>query len=265
MNQKSKEKTNKTSVKKLGFVGKRKSSFETLSFDNTILAEGTNFNIIEAYKDLRTNILFTSRGTGCRKFVVTSSFPSEGKTTNSVNIAITFAQTGKKVLLVDGDLRKPKIHKLFNLSNKVGLSNVLSNVFDDDNHEFVHKNIRENLDVVTSGHIPPNPMELLSSDAMEAFVSEYESKYDFIIIDTPPVNVVSDSLVLSSFVTGYLLVVRANYTEFQALDMTMAKFEIANIKPLGIILNGVAEVTNTYKYKKKYKYTDTYISYRAGR
>ena len=234
----------------------------------TIINSKTNFSVTEAYKSLRTNILFSARENTCKKFVITSSFPSEGKTTNAINIAISFAETGKKVLLIDGDLRKPKIHKLLDLKNKMGISNILSNVFDDESHDAIHKNVVENLDVITSGYIPPNPIELLSSDSMKDFIKEKEDNYDYIIIDTPPVNVVSDSLVLAPLVTGYILVVRANYTEYQGVDMAMAKFEIANIKPLGIILNDVEEYAKKYNYKKrykyKYKYNYNYSSYHSG-
>ena len=230
--------------------------------DMTIIGKNTNFTITEAYKTLRTNIIFSCRGTGCKKFVVTSPFPGEGKTTNAINLAISFAQTGKKTLLIDADLRKPKLAKYFDIKNRVGLSNILSDVYDEGEGKVINKTRYENLDLIAAGHIPPNPIELLSSDNMTEFLSQLDKIYDYVIIDTPPVNVVSDALVLSKDVTGYILVVRSNYTEYQAMDTAMSKFELAEISPLGIILNSFTEKRKKYSTGSKYKYKNYYSYYR---
>lgn len=210
------------------------------------------FAITEAYKTLRTNLIFSTGDTGCKKYVVTSSLPGEGKTTNSVNLAVSFAQTGKKVLLIDADLRKPRVHKYFEIEDKTGLSNVLSGIFDGEKKDVINKTPVENLDVVYSGHIPPNPIELLASDNMRVFIETVEKIYDFIVIDTPPINVVSDALVLSKYVTGYILVLRSNITVYQSLESAIAKFELANVKPIGIILNDYE--SNKKEYSSRYKY-----------
>lgn len=225
-----------------------------------IINSDSPFSITEAYKSLRTNIIFSTGDNGCKKYAVTSPVPGEGKTTNSVNIAISFAQTGKKVLLIDADLRKPRIHKHFEVENKVGLSNLLSGVYDGENKNIVNKTKIENLDLITAGRVPPNPIELLSSENMTKFMESLDENYDFVIIDTPPINVVSDALVLSKLVTGYILVLRSNYSEQQSLDNAISKFELANVKPLGIILNDHDE--NRKKYTSRYRYKgDCYYSY----
>ena len=217
------------------------------------------FDITEAYKTLRTNLIFSTGDTGCKKYVVTSSLPGEGKTTNAVNIAVSFAQTGKKVLLIDADLRKPRIHKYFRPEDKTGLSNVLSGVFDGEKREVIYKTEVDNLDVIFAGHIPPNPIELLSSDNMRTFMESVEEIYDFIVIDTPPINVVSDALVLSKYVTGYILVLRSNVTVYQSLESAIAKFELANVKPIGVVLNDYA--SDRKEYSSRYKYRRYHYQY----
>lgn len=232
--------------------------------ETTILSEHSKFLVSEAYKTLRTNILFSTGDVGCKSFVVTSALPGEGKTTNAINLAISFAQTEKRVVLIDADLRKPKLHKYFDLENKTGLSNVISGVYDGESKDFIQKTYIENLDVITSGHIPPNPIELLASESMNELIKKLEETYDFIIIDTPPVNVVSDALVLSKCVTGYIMVARSNYTEYQPLSDAMSNFEIANIKPLGIILNDFSNKRSSYYSGGKYRYKSYYNYYRYG-
>jgi len=232
--------------------------------ENTILNDNSKFFVSEAYKTLRTNILFSAGDSGSKSFVVTSAIPGEGKTTNAINLAISFAQTEKKVVLIDADLRKPKLHKYFDKENKTGLSNVISGVYDGEKQDYIQKTYVDNLDLITSGHIPPNPIELLASDNMHDFIKKLEESYDFIIIDTPPVNVVSDALVLSKSVTGYILVTRCDYTEYQVLNNAMSNFELANIKPLGVILNDFSKKSSNYSSKGKYRYKSYYNYYRYG-
>ena len=244
----------KRTSKKSSFVKRDKNLSTDRSF--SIVDSKSPFTITEAYKSLRTNIIFSTGDNGCKKYVVTSPVPGEGKTTNSVNTAISFAQTGKRVLLVDADLRKPRIHKHFEVDNKVGLSNLLSGVYDGENKNIINKTKIENLDLITAGRVPPNPIELLSSENMTKFMESLDENYDFVIVDTPPINVVSDALVLSKLVTGYILVLRSNYSEQQSVDNAISKFELANVKPLGIILNDHDE--NRKKYTSRYRYKGYY-------
>ena len=243
---------------------------KTLKYDGvqnketTILNENSKFHISEAYKTLRTNILFSTRNTGCKLYAVTSAIPGEGKTTTAINIAISFAQTEKKVIIIDSDLRKPKLHKYFDLENKVGLSNVLSGVYDGNDKKYIQKTNVKNLDLISSGHVPPNPIELLSSDNMKELLKSLEETYDFVILDTPPVNIVSDALVLSDMVTGYIMVARSNYTEYDALNVAMSNFELADIKPLGVVLNDFNKKQTIFSRGGKYKYKTYYNYYRYG-
>ena len=229
--------------------------------ESTILNENSKFHISEAYKTLRTNILFSTGDVGCKSYAITSAIPGEGKTTTAINLAITFAQTEKKVVIIDADLRKPKLHKYFDLENKIGLSNVLSGVYEGSDKDYIQETGVENMHLISSGHIPPNPIELLSSDKMQELIKELEESFDFIIFDTPPINIVSDALVLSKSITGYILVARSNYTEYQALSTAMSNFELANIKPLGVVLNDFSRKKTKYG-GGKYKYKTYYNYYR---
>ncbi len=238
---------------------------KNVAFDNidiskeTILNENSPFIVSEAYKTLRTNILFSTGDEGSKSYVITSAIPGEGKTTTAINIAISFAQTEKKVVIIDADLRKPKLHKYFDLKNKVGISNVLSGIYEEGNKPYIQKTNIKNLDIITSGHIPPNPIELLSSDKMNELITHLGEIYDFIIIDTPPINIVSDALVLSKLVTGYIMVTRSGYTEYHSLNLAMSNFEIANIKPLGVVLNDYKEEKSKFSKSKKY---NSYYAYK---
>ena len=150
------------------------------------------FHIIESYKSIRTNLSFALSTVEKKTFVVSSANPGEGKSTTSANIAIAIAQSGSHVLLIDADMRKSVQHKIFELVNKKGLSTAVSKMHTPD--ECIQKNVMENLDVMTAGPIPPNPSELLASEMMEQMLNELSEKYDAILIDTPPVNVVTDAM-----------------------------------------------------------------------
>lgn len=217
-----------------------------------VINDKSAFNIKEAYKSARTNIIFSMQEQGCKRILVTSAYPKEGKTTTCLNLAITFAQTGAKVLIIDADLRKPRLHKLLNVSPSIGLTNILNGI--SPMSEAIQTTAYNNLTVLGAGHIPPNPVELLSSDAMKEFLISISEYYDFIFIDTPPVNVVTDAIVLSSLVSGVFLVVRQGLTEHRSLKEAISKFEFADVKPLGFLLNDIDENINKYKYRYRYKY-----------
>lgn len=168
------------------------------------------------------------------------------------------------MVIIDADLRKPKLHKYFELENKIGLSNVLSGVYEGNGNKYIQNTNVENLDLISSGHVPPNPIELLSSDNMKNVLEALKECYDFVIVDTPPINIVSDALVLANLVTGYIMVTRSNYTEYQALDVAMSNFELANIKPLGVVLNDFNKKQTRYAKGGKYKYKTYYNYYRYG-
>lgn len=164
------------------------------------------FFIVESYKSIRTNVTFSLSTFDRKIFAVSSSNPGEGKSTTSANIAIAMAQSGSKVLLIDADMRKSVQHKIFGIKNKKGLSSAVSKI--SSLEDCIQKNVMENLDVMTAGPIPPNPSELLASEQMTAILNELSEKYTVIIIDTPPVNVVTDAMELAKNISGIIMVVR---------------------------------------------------------
>ena len=211
------------------------------------------FDVRESFNELRTNIVFSMSSKGTKKVLITSSIASEGKSTTCLNMAITFAEAGTKTLLIDCDLRVPNIDKLLNDDSKKGLSNILVN--DCTIEEALHPTQYKNLDVILSGSIPPNPTELLASDAMQALMDELSDKYDYILLDAPPVNVVTDAVIISRLATGVVVVCRQYVTDKKMLGATVEKLQFANAKILGIVLNDVAVAKKGYgKYSKYGRY-----------
>lgn len=244
---------------------KKKTSVDSLkSSMEAILNDKTPFVITEAYKSARTNIMFSVSGdkNECKRIIITSAAPGDGKTTTCINMAITFAQTGARVLIIDCDLRKPRVHKYLGLKKNNGLSNVLSGFISVD--KAICKNVRGTLDCMTSGQLPPNPAELLASDMMKNLLDELSDKYDYIFLDTPPVTVVTDACTMSHFVSGIVLVVRENYTQHPAVASAIDQLKFADAKILGFILNdsqnlgGYGTYKSSYQYKYKYSYQYRY-------
>lgn len=232
--------------------GKSKRKNESELNVDSLITNNVPFNVIESYKLVRTNAVFSLSTSEKKVFAVSSANPSEGKSTTSANIAIAFAQTENKVLLIDADMRKPVIHKMFSLTNNSGLSTVIGkmNTFE----ESVHKNVIENLDVLSAGPVAPNPSELLASECFENLISELSQKYDYIILDTPPVNVVSDVLTVKNSIAGIMLVLKYGSTTYDDIDNCMKKIGLADINMFGFILNGIDNKRNGSYYKYKYKY-----------
>ena len=225
----------------------------------SILNEKTNFLAIEAYKTIRTNLLFTLQNHKSGRIIITSTAPNEGKSTNCCNLGITLAQTNSKVLILDCDLRKPLIHRCFNRTCEPGLSDLLAGM--KDNASEVTQNTEyPNLNVICVGTIPPNPAELLSSSKMEELLSQLSQEYDYILMDTPPINLVADALTLSAISDGVILIVKPAQTTHPELAHALASLKFANAKVLGIILNGVGS-SDQYKYiRKSYKKYSKYYS-----
>ena len=217
------------------------------------------FYIVESYKSIRTNITFALSTAEKKIFAVSSANPGEGKSTTSANIAIAIAQGGSKVLLIDADMRKSVQHKIFKLKNKKGLSSAISKMSNLD--DCIQKNVMENLDVMTRGPVPPNPSELLASDNMGTILEELNKKYDVILIDTPPVNVVTDAMELAKNISGIILVFRYGRTTYEEADIAYKKIEFAKMNLLGFILNCIKTKKAGYysKYNKsKYYYKKGY-------
>lgn len=203
--------------------------------------------ISEQYRTIRTNIQFSTIDEDVRTLLVTSSGPGEGKSTTAANLAVVFAQQGKKVLLVDTDMRKPTVHYTFNMTNTYGLTSVLTKKVE--LNEAVQQGDSETPSVLGSGPIPPNPAELLSSKAMIDFLKTALDEYDLLIFDTPPVLVVTDAQILANKCDGTLLVVSSETTEKEAAIKAKDLLLSAQAKILGVVLNNKkAEKTTNYYY-----------------
>jgi len=228
----------------------------------SVLDEKTHSSIKEAYKTARTNIMFAiSKTSGCKKIVFTSSIPGEGKTTSCINTATVFAQTGANILVIDADLRKPRVHKYANLGNGTGLSSILGGFCEMDDLEI--SKCEYGFDVMTSGPIPPNPAELLSLDKMVELLDFFNDKYDYIFIDSPPVNLVSDPMIISKLVDGVLIVVRQKYTSHDAVKKAISTLEFADAKIIGLFLNDARDINSGYKYRYRFRYGYRY-GYKYG-
>ena len=199
----------------------------------------------EAYRSLRSNIEYSSFDDEYRVIVVTSSVPGEGKSTTSGNLAIALAQSGNSVLLVDCDMRKPSIHKKFKISNAAGTAELLLRK---KSFEEVANKHNENLTIITAGKIPPNPSEMLASRAMTAFIKEMKKEFKYIILDTPPLQAVTDAQVLSTKADGVLLVVRAGSTKREMVFNSVDLIKKVQGKVIGTVLNGVENKKNNYYY-----------------
>ena len=202
--------------------------------------------IAEQYRTVRTNIEYTAIDKEMKSILVTSAAPGDGKSTTSCNLAIVFAQQGKRVLLVDVDLRKPTIHKKFCIHNRIGLSSVLTK-----KHEAVDAIIDtsvKNLSVLTSGPIPPNPAELLTSKAMENLLDMLKQEFDVVILDSPPVLAVADAQILSKHTDGVILVVSSGKTETEQGKKAKQLLVSANAPLLGVVLNNKKQEKNDYYY-----------------
>lgn len=203
--------------------------------------------VAEQFRTIRTNIHFSLPDKELKTLLVTSATPGEGKSTNSSNIAVVFAQEGRRVLLVDADMRKPTVHHTFGLNNTKGLSNALTRQIE--LKQVVQSTEVENLFVITSGPIPPNPAELLASQTMTSVIDEILQQFDLIIFDAPPVLSVTDAQILSNKCQGTVLVVEAGQAEkdstLKAKDALVASK--ANI--LGVILNNFVLQRDHYYYQ----------------
>lgn len=204
--------------------------------------------ISEAYRSLRTNIQFSDIDNPKRVILMTSAATKEGKSTTCVNLAITFAQTGSRVLLVDSDLRRPTLHSFFNVDKMYGLSNVLigSLSFND----VIKRTEVENLDLITAGDIPPNPAEMVASERMRMFLEEARNRYDVVLLDSPPVVAVTDAAILTTRADATILVVSSGMTGRSELKRAIGLIRSVGSNVLGIILNGldIKKMYGTYYY-----------------
>ena len=206
--------------------------------------------ISEQYRTIRTNIEYSNVDQDKKTILVTSSDKNEGKTTTVSNLAVSFANLNKKVLLIDCDLRNASIHKMFKINNIYGLTDILAK--DRAVDKCIQETELENLYVLTAGAIPPNPAEILSSEKMKNLIEDLKNIYDYIFIDTPPIGLVTDAGVLSSFIDGVVLVVKSESIEKKYLEETKKKLDAVDARILGAILNSYKSEQKDYNYYSYY-------------
>ena len=211
--------------------------------------------ISECYRGIRTSIEFSNLDKEMKVINITSSIKNEGKTTVITNLAVNFANLEKKVLLLEGDLRNPSIHRMFEISNTIGLTDILL-----DNKEFaecVHCTDVKNLHVLTCGSIPPNPSEILSSKKMKEFINELKEDYDYIFIDTPPIGVVTDAGIISNYSDGSVFVVGSKQCDIEMAKLAKQKLEGVGAHIIGAVLNKFESEGSSYSYYNYYYNQDS--------
>lgn len=218
------------------------------------LSADSPFSIKETYNSIRTKLMFTGKGESCPTFVVTSSLAGDGKTTTAVSLAVSIASAEQRVLLIDADMRKPSIHRYFNMEYSDGLSEFLAGLTDQPNLRYAEA---DGVTVLTAGQIPPNPAELLGSKQFDVLLEKMRERFDYIIIDTPPVNIVTDATVFASSITGYVFVVQSGKNQRRDLQDAIRQIEEMNGNVVGLVLNdpeNKAERHYSYRYNKYYRY-----------
>lgn len=242
-------------VTKVSEQGGKKAASEKkrVAFTTNIIKENTDFDIVETYKSIRTNIMFSiPKSEKGNAIAVTSAAPGEGKTTTTTNIAITFAQINAKIILVDCDLRKSKMHRYLDIEDGQGVTNVLCGFCKLE--DAIKKNVRDNLDVLVAGDIPPNPAELLASEAFDKMIEELREKYDYIFIDTPPITAVTDASIIMPKSQGVIVVAKAGSTNINLLDETISSVRKLGSNLLGGIVICSDKNSGKYGYYKKMNY-----------
>ncbi|AMC94061.1 hypothetical protein AOC36_08685 [Erysipelothrix larvae] len=222
-----------------------------------ILDDNSSFSFVEGYRSLRTNLSFMTYSGDVKTILVSSSLPGEGKSSVSVNLARSLSMAGKKVLLIDADLRSPSVHKYLRIRKKVqdGFSTVLAGRTKLEDAIYMFPPLE--IDVMLSGSIPPNASELLSREHTGEIMSELKEKYDVVIIDTPPAGVVTDAVVLSRYVDGLLFIVKQNYAEIDLIKHALKSFEQTGTKVLGVVMSDYKSTKDT-RGSGSYAYDYTY-------
>lgn len=220
-----------------------------------LLSDKLSFSVQEAYRSLRTSITFALPGEGCKCIGITSATPGEGKSTTSANLAISLGQIGKRVVLVDCDMRLPTTAAKFRVAAVPGLSDFLAG------HSPIEDAMRNlerySIHLLPAGNIPPEPTALLEAKQLERLFTALRMNYDYVIVDLPPVITMPDAMILAKYLDGYLLVVREKRTEHRAIKEMIRRLRMAEAKILGFVATG----TSTSDKKYKYKYSNKYYRY----
>jgi len=237
----------------MGLFGKKRK--------HTQFVANLDFTATEQYKLIRTNLDFTlPPDEKCPVIGVTSSMRGEGKSTTAVNLSYVLAEKGSKVLLIDGDLRIPSVAKKMDIDSTPGLADLLRGK-NTQTLEF-QSYLLDNWYILPSGDIPPNPSELLGSRRMERLLNQLKERFDYIIIDLPPVNLVSDAISISSLISGMIVVIREEYTEKKELERCFRQLRLSNVNILGCVMNEAKSGNGSYSRYRKYRYYKYYKYYR---
>lgn len=210
--------------------------------------------IAESFRTLRTNISFSALEHPVKTLLVTSPGPGDGKSTVSANLATVMAQAGARILIIDADMRKPVMHKFFDISNRVGLTKLLAHEVQ--SGEVIHPTMVEGLSFLSTGPVPPNPSELLGSERMKELLKELTMQYDLILIDSPPVLAVTDASILAPLVDGVILVVDSGRTRVDAAKEAKSQLVKANARIIGVVINQVKMDADDYGYYYYYRKDD---------
>ena len=227
-----------------------------------LIHNNSRSSLAEAYRQLRTSILLSTAGHAPKSLLITSSLPSEGKTTTAINTAISLAQTGAKVLIIDADMRRPRLHSIFNISNAEGLSTLLSSELGDRNIEdAVQYDEEARLNLLPSGPVPPNPAELIGSEQMATLLKKLQNKFTHVVVDSPPIASFTDGVLIASMVDGVILVVNSGKSSRQVVRRSRQLLIDIGAKIFGVVLNNVdLRSQDNYYYYQSYYHRDSYHS-----
>ncbi len=242
----------------MGFLDKRRKMAFPMADSKKTLHKNLEFTASEQYRLLRTNIMFTiPEDVKCPIIGVTSSIRGEGKSTTAINLSYVLAEKGRRVLLIDGDLRLPSVAKKMRIDSSPGLTDLLLGASID--LEGWQSPVQKNWYIMPSGDTPPNPSELLGSRRMERAINMLKERFDYIVMDLPPVNLVSDAMSVAKLVTGMVLVIRENYTDKKDLEQCVRQIRLSNVHVLGCVMNGADSRGASYsKYKNKQYYKNSH-------
>ena len=221
--------------------------------EKMLLSDKSSFSMQEAYKTLRTNVTFSLPGSGCKCIGIASASRGDGKSTIAINLAISLASIKKKVILIDCDMRLPTVASKLGVQSIPGLSNYLSGDCKTMPTQYIEE---KGIHIMPSGNIPPDSTALISSKEMVELVNQLRETYDYIVFDFPPINIVSDALIMAGVIDGYLLVIRHNQSEYQMIGEAVRQMRFADGKIIGFVYNGKGEEKKYYNHGcyGKYKY-----------
>lgn len=248
----------------MGIKRKTKPNLAFSTASQKTLHKNLEFTATEQYKLIRANLDFTlPEGEKCPVIGVTSAMRGEGKSTTAVNLSYVLAERGSNVLLIDGDLRIPSVAKKMDIPSSPGFTDVLMNKIPLQIEDYKSP-LMDNWYIMPSGDIPPNPSELLSSKRTEAALKSLKEHFDYIVIDLPPVNIVSDAVAVSTYITGMVVVIREEYTEKKELEHCFRQLKLSNVKVLGCVMNETKTGSGNYSKYKRYKYYKYYRYYQSS-